>query len=164
MYGAMLNAIAGSVLRKRQTSRTASFVTNAQSSPPRPSYVSTTPPGNFAAIASMTALAIRSLPLASGGERRRLAVDDLVALRLDLLLQQDEAVEHLLRPRRAPRDVDVDRDDVVDALHRRVVVVEAAGAGADAERHHPLRLAHLLVDALQDRRLLAVDRADHHQH
>jgi hypothetical protein len=86
-----------------------------------------------------------------------------VPLRLDLLLQDLEAVEHLLGARRAARHVDVDRDDAVGALHGRVVVVEAARRGADAERHHPLRLAHLLVDAEQHRRLLDVDGADDHQ-
>ena len=66
-------------------------------------------------------------------------------------------------PRRAAGNVDVDRDDLVDARQRGVVLVEAAARRAGAERHHPLRLAHLLVDLEQDRRLLVRDRADDHQ-
>ena len=65
--------------------------------------------------------------------------------------------------RRATGNVDVDRNDRVDALHDGVVVVRPAGAGAGAEGHHPFRLAHLLVHALQDRRLAMRDGADDHQ-
>ena len=82
---------------------------------------------------------------------------------LDPLLQQDEPVEHLLGPRRAARDVDVDRDDLIGARHGRVVLVEAAGRGADAEGHHPLGLAHLIVDAAQRRALALGDGADDDQ-
>src|SRR3954453_18641814 len=86
-----------------------------------------------------------------------------VALRLDLLLEDLETVEDLLGTRGAARHVDVDGGDPIRPLPRRVVVVEAARRGADAERHHPLRLAHLLVHAPQDGRLLDVDRADDHE-
>ena len=90
--------------------------------------------------------------------------DLVVALAaLDPLLQHDEAVEDLFRPRRAARDVDVDRDRLIGARHGRVVLVEAAGRGADAERDHPLRLAHLLVDAPQGRALPFGDGADDDQ-
>src|SRR5262245_15075689 len=82
----------------------------------------------------------------------------------DLVLQLHEPVDDRFRPRRAARNVYVDGNDGVDALHGRVVVIEAAGARADAEGHHPLRLRHLLVDALEDRRHLVRDRADHEQH
>ncbi len=44
---------------------------------------------------------------------------------------------------------------------RRVVVVEAAARGARAERDHPLGIGHLLVDALERRRLALAHRADH---
>src|SRR3954470_6925077 len=95
--------------------------------------------------------------------RRLLDRVEHVALRLDLLLQDLETVEDLLGTRRAARHVDVDGDDPVRPLHGRVVVVEAARRGADAERHYPLRLAHLLVDAPQDGRLLHVDGAHDHE-
>src|ERR1700681_3829425 len=43
----------------------------------------------------------------------------------DLLLQLDDRVEQAFGPRRAARQIDVDRDDLVDALHDRVVVEHA---------------------------------------
>src|SRR5262245_4601758 len=63
----------------------------------------------------------------------------------DLVLQLHEPVDHRLGTRRAARDIDVDRYDRVDPLHGGVVVVEAAGARADAERDNPLGLGHLVV-------------------
>ena len=44
--------------------------------------------------------------------------------------------------------------------HRRVVVVEAAARRARAEGQDPLRLHHLLVDALEHRRLALADGPD----
>ena len=65
------------------------------------------------------------------------------------LVQADDPLHQRLRPRRAEGDVDVDRDDPVDALEDRVVVEHPAGARADAHRDHPLRLEHLVVDLAQ---------------
>ncbi len=79
----------------------------------------------------------------------------------DLVLQEHEAVEHGLGAGRAAGDVDVAADDLVDAGDGRVVVVEAARAGAGAEREDPLRVHHLLVDAAQHGRLALADGADH---
>ncbi len=81
----------------------------------------------------------------------------------DPVLQPHDGVDHRLRAWRAARDVDVHRNDLVDAQQRRVVLVEPAAGGARAEGHHPFRLAHLLVDLEQDRRLLVRERADDHQ-
>ena len=64
---------------------------------------------------------------------------------------------------RAARHIDVHRNDAVDAGEGGVVLIEAPRAGTDAEGHDPLRLAHLLVDLEQDRRLLLRHRADHHK-
>ncbi len=89
--------------------------------------------------------------------------EDRVLRAGDLVLQLHDPVDHHFGPRGTAGDVDVDRDDPVDAQHRRVVLVEAAARRADAEGHHPLRLAHLLVDLEQHRRLLVRDRADDHQ-
>ena len=50
--------------------------------------------------------------------------------------------------------VDVDRDDLVDALENRVVVEHPAGARAGAHRDHPFRLEHLVVHLAQRRRHL----------
>ena len=44
-----------------------------------------------------------------------------------------------------------------------IVLVEPAAGRACAERHHPLGLAHLLVDPQEDGRLLVRERADDHQ-
>src|SRR4029450_3641940 len=48
----------------------------------------------------------------------------------DLVLELHQAVEHALGPGRASRNVDVDGQDRVDALHGGVVVVEPTRAGA----------------------------------
>jgi hypothetical protein len=74
-----------------------------------------------------------SLEVGSGVISTRSA---LIAMPLghDLLLQHHDAVHEPLRPRRAARHVDVDRDDGVDALHHGVVVEHAAGRGAGAHR------------------------------
>src|SRR4051812_31506045 len=47
---------------------------------------------------------------------------------LDALLQQHDALEERLGPRRAPRHVDVDGDHLVDALGDRVAVPVRAAA------------------------------------
>ena len=67
--------------------------------------------------------------------------------------------------RRAAGDVDVDRDDLVDALGDGVrVPVRAAAVGAGAEGDDVLRLGHLLVEPLDRGRHLVGDRAgDDHQ-
>src|SRR5271169_6970337 len=63
---------------------------------------------------------------------------------LDPVLQLDQPVEHSLGTRRTSGNIDVNRDDAVDALEHGVVVVGTARTGAGAEGHHPLRLRHLL--------------------
>src|SRR3954454_24919537 len=67
-------------------------------------------------------LLARQLPRALGTERLLPA----------LVVQLEDRVGEHLRPRRAAGQVHVHRDDVVDALHDRVVVEHAAGAGAHA--------------------------------
>ena len=78
----------------------------------------------------------------------------------DLVLQQQETVDDGFGPRRAAGHVDVGVDELVDAGNGRVVVVEAARRGARSEREDPLRVGHLLVDALQHGGLALADRAD----
>src|SRR3954470_17747778 len=56
------------------------------------------------------------------------------------LLELEQAVDQPLRRRRAAGDVDVHRDDLVDALHHVIGAIEAARAGAGAHGDHPLRL------------------------
>src|SRR6476620_2162320 len=80
-----------------------------------------------------------------------------------LVLQHHDRVDHHFWARWASRNIDVDRNDLVDALHDRVVAVEPAARRARAERHHPFRIAHLVVDALEDRRFLVTHGADDHE-
>src|SRR5262245_1187104 len=140
------NASAASSRQCASTPGRASRVTTAVRSP-RWSSVSTMAPPNRRRSSSR--IATRSVPLRLGG---------------DLVLQLHEAVDHRLGAGRTARNVDVDGDDRVDALHGGVVVVEAAGARAHAEGDDPLRLGHLVVDALEDRRHLVADRPHHEQH
>src|SRR5688500_2900508 len=68
----------------------------------------------------------------------------------DLLLQQQQPVEQRLRRRWTARHVDVDRNDPVYTLHDEVAVAKrSARVGAGAHRHGPLRIRHLVVDALE---------------
>ena len=79
---------------------------------------------------------------------------------LDALLEQDDALEQRLGAGRAARHVDVDGDDLVDALGDRVgVPVRAAAVGARPHGDHVLRVGHLLVEALDRRRHLVGDGA-----
>ena len=80
---------------------------------------------------------------------------------LDLLVELEDRVHQHLRAGRAARQVHVDRHDVVDALHHRVVVEHAARRRAHAHRQHPLGLGHLVVDLAQHRRHLLADPAGH---
>ena len=70
--------------------------------------------------------------------------------RPDLLVQGEDGVQQRVRARRAAGRIDVDRDDLVDALDDRVVVEHAPRRGAHPHRDHPLRLGHLVVDLAQD--------------
>ena len=72
------------------------------------------------------------------GAPARVALVDLAIG--DLLLQLHDGVQQRVRPRRAARDVHVDRQEVVDARHRAVrALVRPAGGGAHAHRDHVLR-------------------------
>src|SRR5436309_11472924 len=123
------NASATSSRQWASTVRMASRATIAVSSPR--SCVSTMAAPNRRW--SSASISTRSVPLGLGG---------------DLVLQLHEPVDHRLGAGRTARDVNVDGNDRVDALHGGVVVIEAAGARAHAERDDPLGLGHLIVDAL----------------
>ncbi len=63
-----------------------------------------------------------------------------------------------------PGHVDVDRHDLIDTLHERVIVEDAADRRTRAHRDHPLGLGHLVVDAAQRRRHFPRETAgDDHQ-
>ena len=91
---------------------------------------------------------------------RFLAVDAQRHL-LDLVVQLEDRVQQHLRTRRASGQVDVHRNDVVNALDDRVVVEHPARRRAHAHRQHPLRLGHLVVDLPQHRGHLLADPAGH---
>ena len=78
----------------------------------------------------------------------------------DALLEQHDALEQGLGPGRAAGHVDVDGDDLVDALGDRVAVpVGAAAVGARAHGDHVLGVGHLLVEAPDGGGHLVGDRA-----
>src|SRR4051812_2661686 len=114
---------------------------------------STAPSGTDPRSASMISwLSINDERL---GRTRRLAGQLVELLLIDLALQLDDAVDERFGPRRATRHEDVHGDDLIDALHERVVVEHAADRRAGAHRDDILRFRHLVVDAAQDRRHLA---------
>ena len=81
----------------------------------------------------------------------------------DLALELVEPVHQRLGARRAARDVDVDRHELVGALDDRVVGEHPARRGAGAHRDHPLGLEHLVVQAADDGRHLDRDPAGEDQ-
>src|SRR3989338_8949884 len=85
----------------------------------------------------------------------------LLPLFLDLLLQFYEPVEHIFRPRRTSRNIDIHGDDCVDALHRRIVVIKSTRAGAYPKSDDPLRLTHLVVYSFKHWPHLVADSAHH---
>ncbi len=77
----------------------------------------------------------------------------------DLLLQHHQPGQHGFGPGRAARDVDIHRQDLVDALDDAVDVVHAPGIGAGTHGDHPAGLGHLLVEPQHHRRDFLEDRA-----
>ncbi len=89
--------------------------------------------------------------------------EKLLLLTLDLTLQRHQGVQHRFGSRRASGHIDVDRNYVIDSREGCIVVIEPAGRGAGAKRHHPLRLGHLFVDPAQNRSLPYRYGSDYHQ-
>src|SRR5258705_12394900 len=79
---------------------------------------------------------------------------EALGARRDLVLELHQAVDDALGARRAAGNIDVHRDDGVDPLDRRVVVVKAPRAVASAKSDHPLRLQNWVVGLLLHRRHL----------
>ena len=77
----------------------------------------------------------------------------------DFFLEHGQALENGLGPRRAARNVDVHRQDLVDALHHAVDVVHAAGVGARPHGDDPFGFGHLLVEPQHHRGDLFEDGA-----
>ena len=76
----------------------------------------------------------------------------------------DHAVDDGLGPRGASGDIDIHRDDAIDAAADVVALAEdAAAGGADADGHHHFGLGQLMVDVAYDRLALLIDRAGHQE-
>src|SRR5580700_4733794 len=71
---------------------------------------------------------------------------DCAALFLDLFLEESDGVNQLLRTRRAARNIYIDGNNLVYALHQSVIVEHAARGRAGSHRDHPLRFRHLLPE------------------
>src|SRR3954454_5692148 len=140
--------------RKYSVSRTASACSSRRS---------------WASSSSPVASGTRRAPGLRHVDRRADRVDDLlgalgvvalapaeVGLLLDHLAQLEDPVHQRLGARRAARDVDVDRHELV-GRHDRVVVEDAHRARARAHGDRPLGLEHLVVDAPDDGRHLDRD-------
>src|SRR5947207_15306868 len=96
----------GSSRRKPSASISAARAMRQVSSPWRIS-LAITPPGRAAERYSARSLSLSSMPINRWGSAGE------VAAALDLLLQQQDAVEQRFGGRRAARDIDVDRHDPV---------------------------------------------------
>src|SRR6185369_15375538 len=73
---------------------------------------------------------------------------------LDLLLQQCDGIDQLLRTRRAAGNVDVHRYDLIDAWHEGVIVEDPARSSTGPHGDDPLRFGHLLPKLADDWRHL----------
>src|SRR5208282_2330341 len=62
----------------------------------------------------------------------------------DFLLQQRDRVNQLLGARRTAGNIDIHGNDLIHALHQRVIVENATGSRARPHRYDPLRFRHLL--------------------
>src|SRR3984957_12692385 len=80
---------------------------------------------------------------------------------VDLVLQLEQRIKKILRTRRAARDINIRGDNLVHALQHGVSIERPAHRRARAHRDHPLRIGHLVVDALYHRRHLQCHRAGH---
>src|SRR5439155_2251697 len=83
---------------------------------------------------------------------------------VDLLLELEDGVENSFGTRRASRDVNVNGNNLIAALHDGVIIEDAAGSGASAHGDDPLGLGHLIVKLANDRRhFLGEAPCDDHQ-
>src|SRR3954447_24876790 len=131
-----------------------SSVSNAARMPARRSSV-----GAAAVSVSVSVSAPVSVPVSADDNRFTPPARRHVFV-LDALLQQHDAFEQRLGPRRAAGYVDVDGDDLVDALGDGVAVpVWAAAVGARTHRDDVLGVWHLLVEPLDGRDDLVGDRS-----
>src|SRR5262245_52762264 len=84
-------------------------------------------------------------------------------LRVHLLLQQHQPLQHRFRTWWAASNVDINWNDPINALHCRIVAIESSRGGACPEGYYPFWLAHLVVHALEYGGNFMVDGAYDHQ-
>src|SRR5229473_45355 len=64
----------------------------------------------------------------------------------DFFLQQRNGINQLLGTRRTSGDIDIHRNDLIHALHERVIIEDATRSCARSHRNDPLRFRHLLPE------------------
>src|SRR5450755_634629 len=94
-----------------------------------------------------------------------LRVTQFETLFFNFLAQFEDAFDQRLGTGRAAGDIDIDRNNGIDALHGIITIVELpTRIGALAHAYHPLRLWHLFPQQAQARSHFDGDRSgDHHQ-
>src|ERR1700722_1611314 len=80
---------------------------------------------------------------------------------VNLVLQLEQRVKKIFRTRGASRDINICRDDLVDALQHRIRIKRPADRRARAHRDYPFWIRHLVVDAFHHRRHLQSHGAGH---
>src|SRR5581483_10821030 len=80
---------------------------------------------------------------------------------VNLVLQFQQRIEEVLRPRRTADHVHIRGHDLVHALQHRIRVERPAHRGASAHGDDPFGVWHLVINALHDRRHLQRDRTGH---
>ena len=71
---------------------------------------------------------------------------DSRAVILDTVLKFHQPVKHRFRSWGASCDVNIHRNQTVNALQHRVVLVETPGRGTSTEGNHPFWFRHLLIN------------------
>src|SRR5215213_5622455 len=61
-------------------------------------------------------------------------------------MEEEDAVDQLLRARWASGNIDIDRYNFVHSLHHCIIVEVTAYSGACAHRNHPVRCRHLVIE------------------
>lgn len=81
-----------------------------------------------------------------------------------LLLQLKNAIQQRLRRRRTPRNIDIDRNNPINATHHTIaIVIVPAPIRTAAHANHPLRIGHLVI-ALPQRGRHFVRHGPGHDH
>ncbi len=82
----------------------------------------------------------------------------------DFFLEFHQAVEESLGAGRATGNINIDRDEVINALQNGVATIHAAGRRAGTHGDAPFRLRHLIPDPLHGERHFVSDGSCHDHH